>query len=127
RADKARADRKERTEKQAEALKKEWGDKAMHAPVRAELARHAWRVARLERLIAIAEVSGREEQAARAKELLEKENASHPERLKIAQANAGKGPAAKPAPAVIPGAAAPKAAPAAPVVPAAPKTEGGAQ
>ncbi len=77
-------DRKERAEKNEEAVKKDLGDKVKLAPVRAELERHAWRVARLERLIAIAEASGRVQTAARAKQLLDKENAAHPERLKKA-------------------------------------------
>lgn len=84
RAKKLAEDRKERAEKGEEAIKKELGEKVKLAPVQAELQRHAWRVARLERLIAIAEASGRTQTAVRAKQLLDKENAAHPERLERA-------------------------------------------
>lgn len=84
RAKKLAADRKERAQKRQDELKKELGAKVTLPPVRAELERHAWRVARLERLAAIAEAAGRPEAATRAKELLEKEMAAHPLRLKKA-------------------------------------------
>lgn len=93
RAKKLATDRKDRAQKRQNELQKELGEKVKLAPVRAELQRHAWRVARLERLTAIAEAAGRTEAATRAKELLAKEMADHPARLKKA-AEGGKGSAA---------------------------------
>lgn len=84
RAKKLSMDRKDRAQKRQNELQKELGEKVKLAPVRAELERHAWRVARLERLAAIAEAAGRTQAATRAKELLEKEMADHPLRLKKA-------------------------------------------
>lgn len=98
RSKKLAADRKDRSQKRQDEVQKELGEKVKLAPVRAELERHAWRVARLERLIAIAEAAGRPEVATRAKALLEKEVAAHPDRLKRATeggkatAGAPKGP-----------------------------------
>jgi hypothetical protein len=106
------ADRKERAQKRQNELKKELGEKVKLAPVRAELEIHAWRVARLERLAAIAEAAGNTEAASRAKELLAKEMAAHPLRLKKAATGAKTGATASKVPAA---AAAPKAASTPPV------------
>src|SRR5690606_28185912 len=59
-------DRPARVNEAREKLKAELGEKADHPPVRQELLRHAWRVARLERLIAIAEAAGKQELLERA-------------------------------------------------------------
>jgi hypothetical protein len=126
RAKKLAEDRQARSKKRQDEVQKELGDKVKLAPVRAELERHAWRVARLERLIAIAEAAGRPEVATRAKALLDKEIAEHPARLKRATegGKAGpKGPLGAPAAKL----AAPAATPAVPNKPVAQPAKEGAQ
>jgi hypothetical protein len=95
--EKVRKDRDARRASRVAELEKKHGDRLTSPPVRNELLRHAWRVARLERLAQIAEAEGREEQLARAKELLEKEREKHAERLaKLETVPAGT-PGAEPA------------------------------
>lgn len=77
----ARKDRDERRAKRIAELEKAHGKKLERPEVRNELARHAWRVARLERLRQIAEAEGRQDQLERIQTLLDKERTQHEERL----------------------------------------------
>lgn len=126
RAKKLAEDRPERAKKRQDEVKKELGEKVKLAPVRAELERHAWRVARLERLIAIAEAAGRPEVVTRAKALLDKEIAEHPARLKRATAGGKAAPGGQKGPLAGP-AAQPAATPAVPNKPAAQPAKEAAQ
>lgn len=76
-----RKSRKERTEASRLALEKKFGKKLGLKTVKEELVIHAWRVARLNQVIQVAEVTGRPEEAERAKELLKKEDADHKKKL----------------------------------------------
>src|SRR5690606_13169583 len=77
----ARADRAKRREERLASLKKAHGDTLEAAPVRQELLRHAWRIARLQRLLQISEAERRKKPIARIQELIEKEETLHQERL----------------------------------------------
>ena len=90
--EKARSDRDQRRGQRVAKLKKAYGA-ALDAPaVRSELLLHAWRVARLERLMQMAEAEERSELLTRAQELLAKETARHEAEL----AKLAKEPGAKP-------------------------------
>jgi len=83
-----RKDRKDRSQKEREATAKLVGDKPLHPAVREELRNHAWRLARLNQLIYLAELDKKPAFAEKAKALIEKENTSHQERLKALLAKA---------------------------------------
>ncbi len=89
--DEHRADRSARAEKRRSELKKAHGALLDKPEVRAELARHAWRVARLQRLIEVADAGNRTDALARARQLLAQEEARHSQAL-VARSGA---PAAK--------------------------------
>ena len=76
-----KASREERGKKRRAELKAELGAKALGAPIREELKHHAWRVARLRRLIELAEASDRPELKERAEKLLVQEDERHTARL----------------------------------------------
>lgn len=83
-----RKDRKDRADKSRKEAEKVVGDKPLHPAVKEELRSHAWRVARLNQLVYLAELDNKPKQAEKAKELLSKENASHADRLKALLAKA---------------------------------------
>lgn len=93
----ARANREERRKERLTQLEKAHGDKLSDAALQSELLRHAWRVARLERLIQIAEASRRTRLVKKGRELLQKENERHEARL--AELTQGSGTKAKTPPA----------------------------
>ncbi len=72
--------REERAKKRRAELEKEYGKKLDDATLRAELSRHAWRVARIEQLIEMAEAAGKTELAERARGLLSRESEKHQRR-----------------------------------------------
>ncbi len=117
--DKARTDRISKRKASLGALEKAYGKKLQNAWFASELRGHAWRLARLERLLAIAEASERPDVVAKLKELQAKEQKLHASRMeKLAKtvppeatdaakpAVAAPGAAAAAAPAAVPAAAA---------------------
>jgi hypothetical protein len=76
-----REKRKDRRKDRREKLKERWGDLLEKGPVKAELARHGRRVARLNRMLVLAEEAKKDDAVKRIKELLEKENARHDGRM----------------------------------------------
>lgn len=76
-----REKRKERRKDRREKLKERWGDLLEKGPVKAELARHGRRVARLTRMLALAEEAKKDDAVKRIKELMDKENARHDGRM----------------------------------------------
>jgi myosin heavy subunit len=76
-----KATRAERAEKKRAALKEAVAKGTNKAALRNELSRHAWRVARLERIVMLAETAERSELLAKAKELLAKEAKVHEKRM----------------------------------------------
>jgi len=92
-----RADRSARAEKRRGELRKAHGALLDKPEVRAELARHVWRVARLQRLIEVAEAGNRTDALERARQLLTHEEARHSQALVASSgapaANAKKGAA----------------------------------
>lgn len=96
--EKARSDRNQRRGERVAQLKKTYGATLDAPAVRSELLLHAWRVARLERLMQMAEAEERSELLTRAKELLAKETARHEAELaKLAKETGAKsGEAPKP-------------------------------
>lgn len=86
------SDRKSRADLHRNKLKKAHGKRADDPAMQAEFARHAWRVARLNRLIELAEASERVEAAERARLLLQQEETHHANRLlKLSQNPASTG------------------------------------
>ncbi len=79
---KLRKDRKDRAKTNREKLAKIVGEDPLHPSVREELRSHAWRLARLNQLVYLAELDKKEKLGEKAKELIEKENESHDRRLK---------------------------------------------
>lgn len=73
--------REERSQTERSRLKKEHGASLEKPAVKEELGRHAWRVARLRRLLDVAEASEREDLVDRAKALLAQEEKDHQDRL----------------------------------------------
>lgn len=130
--------REERAKKRRAELEKEYGKKLDDVTLRAELSRHAWRVARIEQLIEMAEAAGKTELAERARALLSRESEKHQRRIAdIANGEFSK-PSSRPAgPAIArpdasakrPSAPAAKTTPSQPTPerPAAAAKEGGAQ
>lgn len=136
--------REERAKKSRAELDKAYGKKVEDPTLRAELNRHAWRVARIEQLIAMAEASGKTDLAERARTLLTREGEKHQRRLDdIASGDFVKPTALSGSAAVArPDGSAPSSVPAAKMAPGkpeqskpvkptvakpAPATEGGAQ
>lgn len=74
---KLRETRKARRHERREELKKKWGGLHEHPAVKAELKVHGWRMARLNRIRAIAKAEGKTEVVARVDKLIEKEKARH--------------------------------------------------
>ncbi len=85
-ADALTDERKKTAEKriaeQKAQLKKSYSDSHLFRPIRNELRRHAWRVARLERAQDVAKAGERAELLERATKLLADEQARHDERMK---------------------------------------------
>lgn len=85
-ADALTEERKKTAEKriaeQKAQLKKSYSDSHLFRPIRNELRRHAWRVARLERAQDVAKASERQDLLERATKLLADEQARHDERMK---------------------------------------------
>ncbi len=73
--------RGERRDARREEVKKKWGDLADKPAARAELRKHARRVARLERIIFLADATEKPKVSENAKALLEKERARHQARM----------------------------------------------
>lgn len=78
---KLRETRKERRRVHREEIKKSLGDLQRKPLVKAELKLHAWRIARLNRLRAIADTDGKTETVARIDKLIAKENDRHQKRM----------------------------------------------
>ena len=78
---KLRETRKERRREHREEIKKAWGDIQGKPLVKAELKLHAWRMARLNRIRAIADAEGKTETVARVDKLMEKEKQRHQKRM----------------------------------------------
>jgi|GEM_PF-6903235 len=78
---KVRADRKKASSTRKLKLQNQLGKNAKEPGVRNELRRHTWRVARLTRLIDIAEAARRADARKRAERLLLRENERHQKRL----------------------------------------------
>ncbi|MEZ4227133.1 MAG: hypothetical protein R3B13_39710 [Polyangiaceae bacterium] len=75
---KMRENRKERREERRAKIKEKWGEDALKRPaVRAELRMHGRRVARLNRIRALAKADGKDAVVTRVDKLLEKENSRH--------------------------------------------------
>jgi hypothetical protein len=77
-----KATRAERAEKKRAEIKKAVGKGVNKTALRNELSRHAWRVARLERIIVLAETAERNRLLNRANGLLAKEAQVHARRMK---------------------------------------------
>ncbi len=93
----ARTNREERRKDRLTQLEKAHGDKLTDTALQGELLQHAWRVARLERLIQIAEASRRTRLVKKGQDLLQKENERHEAR--VAELNQGPGNKVKAPPA----------------------------
>ena len=78
---KLRETRKDRRQARREELKKTWGDLPKHPAVKNELKLHAWRMARLKRIRAIADSEGKKDTVARVDKLMEKEKQRHQKRM----------------------------------------------
>ncbi len=76
-----------RAEAHKKKLKKELGDEAAQPEVREELATHAWRVARLERVIELAATAGNDDAKARGEMLMKQEKERHAKRMKEVRAS----------------------------------------
>ena len=71
-------------------IEKKWGDILDRPAVSAELRVHGRRVARLERIVFVAESEGKTEVAAKATTLLEQERARHEQRMQSLRAEGSK-------------------------------------
>jgi hypothetical protein len=69
--------RKERRKERIEEIKKQWGDLHARPAVRAELKIHAWRMARLHRMRALAKTENKDKAVERIDQLIVKEKARH--------------------------------------------------
>jgi hypothetical protein len=85
--------RKERRDKYRDAIEKRWGALVSVAPVRAELVRHAWRMARLNRMHDLAEALEDKPLLARIDALLKRENERHERRMTALKENPNPTPA----------------------------------
>ncbi len=95
RLEERRQTRDERREKRRNELKKKWGDiVSTNVRARAELRRHSWRMARLNRIKALAEVDENTKIVERVEKLIEKEQQLHQKHMdKIAASSAKPGKA----------------------------------
>ncbi|MFO0568161.1 MAG: hypothetical protein U0263_21045, partial [Polyangiaceae bacterium] len=87
--EKLRETRKDRRKEHREALQKKWGDLPKRPAVKAELKVHAWRVARLKRIRAVADNQGKKDAVSRVDKLLEKENTRHQKHMEKLQSKGG--------------------------------------
>jgi chromosome segregation ATPase len=78
---KLRETRKERRKERREAIKEKYGDVLDKPAVRAELRLHAWRMARLKRIRAVATSEDKKDTVARVDKLMEKEKQRHQKRM----------------------------------------------
>ncbi len=76
-----REKRQERRKERREKVKEKWGDIVKRPAVREELRRHARRMARLGRLLDLAEEEKKDDAAKKIKALMEKEQARHDKRM----------------------------------------------
>ncbi|MCH2109733.1 MAG: hypothetical protein MK135_10410, partial [Polyangiaceae bacterium] len=113
------ATRKERAKEHRQALKEEIGTKKLTVQLRHEMRRHAWRVARLERISELAEAGEKPKLKERAEKLLEKESTLHKKRMTRYLAKVSQ-PGTQPSVSTSPTPAQPKAAVPAATAPAAP-------
>lgn len=86
---KLRETRKERRQERREEIKKKWGDLHQHPAVKAELKVHAWRMARLKRIRAVADAEGKKDIVARADKLIEKEKERHQKHMDTLKSKGG--------------------------------------
>jgi hypothetical protein len=86
---KLRETRKERRQERREAIKQKWGDLHKHPAVKAELKVHAWRMARLKRIRAVADAEGKKDTVARVDKLIEKEKARHQKHMETLKSKGG--------------------------------------
>jgi hypothetical protein len=73
--------RQERRKDRRDKIKAKWGDLHKHPAVREELRRHARRMARLNRILALAEEAKKDDVVKRVKDLIAKEEARHDKRM----------------------------------------------
>ena len=78
---KLRETRKARRQERREEIKKKWGPLSEHPGMRAELKVHAWRMARLNRVRAVAKAEEKTELVSRVDKLIDKEKARHQRRM----------------------------------------------
>jgi hypothetical protein len=81
--------RKDRRQERRERIQKRWGEIEKKPAVRAELKVHAWRMARLKRLRAIAEAEGNKDKVARIDKLTQKETERHDKHMETLQKKGG--------------------------------------
>ncbi|MBK8994885.1 MAG: hypothetical protein IPM35_03920 [Myxococcales bacterium] len=86
---KLRETRKERRQERREEIKKKWGDLHKHPAVKAELKVHAWRMARLKRIRAVADAEGKTDTVARVDKLIEKEKERHQKHMDTLKSKGG--------------------------------------
>jgi hypothetical protein len=86
---KLRETRKERRRVHREEIKKALGDLQRKPLVKAELKMHAWRMARLNRIRAIAETEGKTDTVARVDKLIAKENQRDQKRMDLLKSKGG--------------------------------------
>jgi colicin import membrane protein len=86
---KLRETRVERRKERRDEIKKKWGELEKKPAVRAELKVHAWRMARLKRLRAIAEADGKTDTVARIDKLVQKENERHEKHMQTLKEKGG--------------------------------------
>lgn len=87
---KLRDTRKERREERKTKIKEKWGEDALkHPAVRAELKIHARRVARLNRIRALAKAEGKDTVVERVDKVLAKENTRHEKHMETLKSKAG--------------------------------------
>ncbi|MBK7582878.1 MAG: hypothetical protein IPI67_22120 [Myxococcales bacterium] len=86
---KLRETRQERRKERREELKKKWGELPKHPAVKSELKVHAWRMARLKRVRAVAVSEDKTDAVARVDKLVAKENGRHDKRMEALKAKGG--------------------------------------
>lgn len=77
----SKASRAQRAETERTKVEERWGDALERPAVQTELKRHAWRVARLRQILAVAEAAGKTELVERAQLLLQQETEAHEKRF----------------------------------------------
>lgn len=86
---KLRETRRERRHAEREAIRQKWGTLADHPAVKAELKVHAWRMARLKRIRAVADAQGKTATVARVDSLIAKENERYQKHMDVLQKDGG--------------------------------------